>query len=128
MERGEAEAEWAPPEVLAHVAEMLAYWLGELERVVASTGSAPFGRTAEDQIRSLTVMRDATLPIRELYERIQVALDRYGRRLPQLSEAEISRLGVHATRGPLTVADLLDRLVVGHLEDHAGQLERTLGR
>jgi hypothetical protein len=29
------EARWGPPEVLAHVAEMLQFWLGEVERIVA---------------------------------------------------------------------------------------------
>src|SRR4051812_50210335 len=36
----EPEASWGPREVLAHVAEMLPYWLGELERVVAGGGAA----------------------------------------------------------------------------------------
>ena len=27
------EARWGPREVLAHVAEMLPYWLGEIERI-----------------------------------------------------------------------------------------------
>jgi DinB family protein len=127
VDRGEPEAEWAPPEVLAHVAEMVTYWLGELERVVAGTaGPAPFGRTADDQIRSLTVTRDATLPARELYDRIGAGLDRYRRRVPQLSEEEIARQGVHPVRGPMSAAELLDRLVVSHLEGHAEQMERAL--
>ena len=31
------EASWGPREVLAHLVEMLPYWLGELERVVTAT-------------------------------------------------------------------------------------------
>ncbi|HLA15405.1 MAG TPA: hypothetical protein VJZ72_00775, partial [Candidatus Limnocylindrales bacterium] len=27
------EASWGPPEVLAHVAEMLPFWLGQVERI-----------------------------------------------------------------------------------------------
>ena len=34
----EPEASWGPREVLAHVAEMLPFWLGELERVVDGDG------------------------------------------------------------------------------------------
>jgi hypothetical protein len=129
MERGEAEAEWAPPEVLAHVAEMLGYWLGEMERVVAGADElTPFGRTANDQIRSLTVTRDATLPVRELYDRIDATLERYRRRLPALTEAEIAQQGIHPTRGPRSVPELLDQLVVSHIEGHSEQLERSLGR
>ena len=45
----EPEASWGPREVLAHVVEMLPYWLGELERVVDGDGTTPvpFGRMAE---------------------------------------------------------------------------------
>src|SRR5205085_4538155 len=89
--RGETEGEWGPTEVLAHVAEMLQYWLGELERVIAApTGAGgaapPFGRIAADDIRTLSVARDATLPARELFDRIETSLGRYRRRLPGLTE------------------------------------------
>jgi uncharacterized protein (DUF952 family) len=129
---GGGEHEWGPTEVLSHVAEMLPYWLGEMERVIAGTdghgggGPAPFGRTATDQVRALTIARDATLPVRELYDRIAAALQRYRWRLPELTEDEISRTGVHPTRGELTVPDLVERFAVRHLEEHAEQLETTL--
>jgi hypothetical protein len=110
---------------------MLPYWLGEIERVVAAADGpegAPqaFGRTAGDEIRTLTVIRDATLPARELYDRIGSALERYHARLPSMTEAEIEHRGRHPTRGDLTVAEMLQRFVVGHLEEHAEQLERAL--
>src|SRR3954471_17337334 len=62
----EPEASWGPREVLAHTAEMLPYWLGELERVVASDGAA-FGRTGTDPLRLGTIERDRTLPLSALY-------------------------------------------------------------
>lgn len=128
---GGSEHEWGPTEVLAHVAEMLPYWLGEMERVVAGGGSqgggpVPFGRPGGDQVRALTIARDATLPVRELYDRIAAALERYQRRLPELTAPESQRVGVHPSRGELTVAALIDRFAVTHLEEHAEQLERTL--
>jgi hypothetical protein len=138
---GGGEAEWGPTEVLAHVAEMLPYWLGEMERVIAGGGAnvaadgggptmaaapAPFGRTAADPLRTLTIARDATLPARELYDRISAAVERYRRRLPSLAAADIGRRGLHPTRGELTVPELVERFAVSHLEDHAEQLEVAL--
>jgi uncharacterized protein (DUF952 family) len=125
---GGGESEWGPTEVLAHVAEMLPYWLGEMERILAGRPGEPahFGRTASDEIRTLSVARDATLPPRELFDRISAGVDRYRRRLPQLTSAEADRTGIHPTRGELSVASMLERFAVGHLEDHAGQLERAL--
>ena len=59
------EASWGPREVLAHVEEMLPFWLGEMERVIDGDGSAavPFGRTADDAIRLGIIDRDRSLPL-----------------------------------------------------------------
>jgi hypothetical protein len=128
--RGEAEERWGPTEVLAHVAEMLPFWLGEMERVLDADhagGKQPFGRTAADQLRTLTVARDATLPPRELFDRIGAGIERYRRRLPALTADEARRSGRHPTRGDLTVVGLIERFAVAHLEEHAVQLEDALG-
>ena len=45
----EPEAHWGPPETLAHLAEMIPYWTGEMARVLdASDEPVPFGRVASD--------------------------------------------------------------------------------
>jgi hypothetical protein len=130
--QGGGEAEWGPTEVLAHTAEMLTYWLGEMERVLAGadgrggSGHAAFGRTASDPLRTLTISRDATLPPRELFDRIAVAIQRYRRRLPGLTGSDIARVGLHPTRGEVAVPDLVEWFAVSHLEEHAAQLEATL--
>jgi uncharacterized protein (DUF952 family) len=130
--RGSGEHEWGPTEVLAHVAEMLPYWLGEMERILAGGAGAgdgaAFGRTADDQVRSLTIVRDATLPVRELYDRIAAGLQRYRWRMPELTDTDAARTGVHPTRGVLSVAAALERFAVSHLEEHAQQLEASLAR
>jgi hypothetical protein len=72
------------------------------------------------------VARDATLPIYELYARIDASIDRYRRRLPELTEAQIAAVGLHPSRGELNVPQVLERVVVGHLEDHVEQLGQTL--
>ena len=121
------EAEWAPPEVLAHAAEMLQYWLGEIERVLAGTPEpVAFGRVATDPLRTLTIERDRTLPPGELIDRIQSSVARYQARLPRLAPADWERRGLHPRLGEMTVAGMLDRFVVGHLEEHAIQLRESL--
>ena len=59
------EASWGPREVLAHVEEMLSFWLGEMERVIDGDGSAPvpFGRVADDQVR-------IGMPVRAVFEKL----------------------------------------------------------
>jgi hypothetical protein len=117
------EASWGPPETLAHVAEMLPFWLGEIERILAGPGEpVPFGRVATDQLRLLVLERDRSLPPRELFDRIALGAERVERRLASLSAAEAGRRGLHPTRGELTVETIAERFIVAHLEEHADQL------
>lgn len=123
----EPEAAWGPPEVLAHVTEMLPFWLGEIERVLdGDPEPVPFGRVASDTLRIGVIERDRTLPLRELLARLDVGVERYLARLPELDPSETGRRGLHPTLGELTVAAMLERFVVGHLEDHIRQLRSIL--
>lgn len=122
------ESEWGPTEVLAHVAEMLQYWLGEIERVMdGGPDPVPFGRTAGDPVRVLTIERDRTLPPRELLDRIAATAERYAARLAELGPADLAGRGLHPTLGELTVGEIVERFVVGHAEGHVTQLAETLG-
>ncbi len=122
------EAHWGPPEVLAHVAEMAPYWLGEIERILAGgPGPVPFGRIATDPLRLGILERDRTLPPRELYDRTLGDLARLRRRWPTLTSADLARVGLHPRLGEMTVGALPDRFIVGHLADHVAQLEALLG-
>lgn len=123
------EAEWGPREVLAHLGEMLPYWLGEAERIVdMTTGPEPFGRTATNDLRIAIIERDRTLPLRELLARVDSGVARWQRRLAELDDAEGERRGLHPTIGAMTVVDVATRFVVAHLEDHLDQLAATLPR
>ncbi len=121
------ESAWGPTEVLAHVAEMLQFWLGEIERVVdGGPGPVPFGRMADDPIRILTLARDRTLPPRELVDRIESTVERYAHRLPELTDADAARRGLHPRRGEMTLAEALEQFAVVHAEEHVVQLRAAL--
>ncbi len=127
------ESAWGPREVLAHVSEMLPFWLGEIELVLAessgaSEGSEPpaFGRTEADPLRIEVIGRDRMFPARELIDRIDVEGARVARRLRQLDDAQAATLGRHVTRGDLSIADMAERFLVTHIEGHLTQLKETL--
>jgi hypothetical protein len=125
----EPEASWGPPETLAHVAEMLPFWLGEIERVIDGPAEpVPFGRVATDQVRLLVLERDRSLPPRELFARTAQGTVRLARRLRELTPREAARRGLHPRLGEMTVRDIADRFVVSHLEEHAQQLEAVTAR
>lgn len=122
------EASWGPPEILAHVAEMLGYWRTELERVVAGDGApVPFGRTAADPVRLSTIERERSLPPAELFARIVARADRFLAVWGSWTPRQRQRLGLHPRLGETTVEASAGRLIAGHLLDHADQLEATLG-
>lgn len=121
------EAAWGPPEILAHLGEMLPYWLGEAERVIdADSQPAPFGRLASDDVRLAIIGRDRTLPLRELSARVQAGIERWNVRWAELDSPSRSRLGLHPKLGQMTIEELATRFVVIHLEEHLDQLDRAL--
>jgi hypothetical protein len=123
------EASWGPREVLAHVEEMLPFWLGEMERVIDGDGTAtvPFGRIADDPVRIGIIDRDRSLPLRILFARIDAGLAGWAERLPTLTQSERERIGVHPRLGEMPAPAILERFVVGHAEDHIAQLTDILG-
>lgn len=139
------ESSWGPREVLAHVAEMVPFWLGEIELIIdadvtrieaaivgAGTGGEAaieppeFGRSEADPLRVGIINRDRMFPSRELLARIDVEARRAAHRLHDLDNREVELLGRHPTRGEMTVADIAERLIVSHLEGHVTQLRETL--
>lgn len=128
------EASWGPCEVLAHTAEMLPFWLGEYARIVdAGRGPGdpiPFGRSSGDTLRVGILERDRTLPLRELFDRIDAGIERWKRRLSSADArpGEDTAVGLHPRDGEVPATWVRDRFVVRHLEDHIAQLEAILAR
>jgi hypothetical protein len=119
--------EWVGREVLAHIDEMLPYWLGEIERVIAgAVEPVPFGREPTDLVRILTIDRDRTLPVSELYARLDNSLERVLRRMLELDERQVARRGLHKRRGEMTVRQIVDIMLASHLEEHVQQMAAVL--
>ena len=121
------EASWGPMELLAHVAEMLPYWLGEVERILAGPPEPiPFGRVGSDPVRIALIGRDRALPTGELYARIDSWVERWGHRLASLTPAQRAKVGLHPRLGEMTIEGIAERMVVNHLAEHVDQLESIL--
>lgn len=114
--------------MLAHLVEMLPFWLGELERVVDGDGSGPvpFGRIADDASRIGLIERDRSLPLRVLFDRVEAGLWAWMVRLPTLTATDRERIGLHPRIGEMAVERMAERFILGHTEEHIAQLESIL--
>jgi len=123
----EPESEWGPKELLAHTAEMLGYWPAEIDRILGGgPGPVPFGRVSTDPARIERIGRDRELPTAKLFERIAAEASALGTRIRALSAGDAARLGLHPRLGEMTVDAIVQRFLVGHLEEHVEQLRGIL--
>jgi hypothetical protein len=124
----EPESDWGPKELLAHTAEMLDFWPAEIDKILrGGPDPVPFGRVSDDPERIGRIGRDRSLPTGELFERIAASVGRLDARIRSLPAADAARVGLHTRLGEMTIGRILDRFLVGHLEEHVEQLRAILG-
>jgi hypothetical protein len=123
----EPESDWGPKELLAHTAEMLGYWPAQIDRILSGgPDPVPFGRVSTDPDRIGRIGRDRELPTAELFDQVAVGARRLETRIGSLSAGDAARLGLHPRLGEMTVGGIIERFLVGHLEEHVEQLQAIL--
>jgi hypothetical protein len=114
---------WDQGQVWAHVAEFIPYWIVEVGTILAADEPPGFGRTQADRHRLgeierrreeapaalMLTVREESMALRDLLLRLD----------PEAWE----RRGIHPTLGPMTVTQIVEDFLVGHLEQHAAQLD-----
>jgi len=113
---------WDRRQVLAHVAEMLPYWAEQVE-LVAAGEEVPFGRVSSNPERIAAIERDRREDPSRLLDRVGDGLGVVLALLERLDDDALAHRGRHQVLGEMTVAAIVDRFLVDHLEEHADQLE-----
>jgi hypothetical protein len=122
----ESGERWDRGQVWAHVSEFIPYWIaqaGSVLRGQASGAPVPFGRTHGDPERIGAIERDRREPVPVLWADTRVGIAGLRAFLGGMQPAQWETRGLHPTRGAITVDELVERFLVGHLEEHADQLE-----
>jgi hypothetical protein len=117
--------EWPVMSTLAHLAELLPYWAHEAAHVAAEPGGA-VGRTHEDPQRLGAIEQHGHDSLAFIVPSIRAALDECIRTLRGIPEEGWSAVGQHVRGMPISAAEVVDRFVVHHAEEHAAQIRATL--
>ncbi|HEY6471012.1 MAG TPA: hypothetical protein VI434_14730 [Candidatus Dormibacteraeota bacterium] len=118
---------WDRGQVWAHLAEFIPYWIGQTRPVLrgqASEEPVPFGRTKSDPERIGAIERDRHEAVSTLWASTHEDIGLLRTFLGDLSNEQWLDVGLHPTRGPMTVSEITEEFLVGHLEQHADQLDR----
>ncbi len=121
----DSDERWEAAQVWGHMAEFVGYWQAQMESVIADyVGEpVPFGRTKVDIDRIAAVERGRHEPVHEMVGRTAASLAGLRRSIAALGPAEWQAVGLHPTRGPMTIEQMVDHFVVSHLDEHLDQLD-----
>jgi threonine dehydratase len=123
-----ASERWEAGQVWAHLAEFPAYWLDQIRGILAARaggapGPVPFGRMKTDASRTDPIERERRTAPAKLLRRVTSQLADLSATLSTLPDDGWSANGAHPTLGEMGLAAIVDRFVLGHLEEHADQLD-----
>jgi hypothetical protein len=122
----ESGERWDRGQAWAHVAEFIPYWIMQAGPVLGGQPSGepvPFGRTKSDPERIGTIERDRREQVAVLWSDAREGIATLRGFLAGMAAGQWGIRGLHPTRGAITVEELVERFLVGHLEEHADQLE-----
>ncbi len=123
-----ASERWEAGQVWAHLAEFPGYWLDQIrgilaDRAAGETGPIPFGRLKTDTSRTEPIERERRTAPAELLRRGTAQLAELSAELTALPDDAWTAVGLHPTLGEMRIPAILERFVLGHLEEHADQLD-----
>ena len=116
---------WTLTEDLAHVAEMLAYWSGEIERIRQQPGTS-FGRIASNPERIRFIEKHAQDTPEQISTLLQQGQTKAVALLERLQPDDLKKVGQHMKFGPQTIGRALQEWLLDHLEEHVHQLQAIL--
>jgi uncharacterized damage-inducible protein DinB len=123
----DGEDEWSAMQILGHMVEMIPYWLNHCRVMIAAAGKPPqIGRMLDAPERLAGVERGASAALDELLRQLKDEVHAAAPAIRQLSAAERGKKGVHVRRGEVTVADVVERFIVAHAEEHLAQVRAVL--
>jgi threonine dehydratase len=128
-----ATERWEAGQVWAHLAEFPNYWLGQIAGILDARANGapdpiPFGRAKTDPGRIGAIERDRHQDPAALLLRVTDGIAAAEATIHAWPPDAWRASGKHPRRGVMTVGEILESFVVGHLEEHADQLDLLRSR
>jgi len=111
---------WDRYNVLGHMAETVPYWIGQL--TMAMDDGVPVGRQAGSAERQAGVDGGRAVGEAKLREQVDASMADLLRFLDRLSPGDLDRTITTRNRGEQPMRWAVENLLVGHVEEHCGQL------
>lgn len=126
-----SEEEWSIMQVIAHVAEAIPFWLGEIRQIIQSPEEV-WGRDHTNKIRLEAVDRKTvdSLTVEKVLKDLKHIPTQSEETLSELTDEQLQI--VAPSRNPnfdgKPVQFIIDKLIVGHIQGHNGQIQRNLSK
>lgn len=120
--------QWEAGQVWGHLSEFVDFWIPQIQNVIDRYQGepVPFGRPPGDSRKADSLEAGRTTPPAVSWRRLQNDLVRLRVFLAGISDDSLSSVGLHATIGPMDLAAMMEQFLVGHLEEHASQMEEMV--
>lgn len=123
--------EWSIMQVVAHVVEAIPFWLGEINQIRQHPDEV-WGRdhTHQGRLEAVQESRVDQLPVEELLQALAQLPEQTEQVLSKLTDEQLELIA--PCRNPnfdgKPLKFIIDKLVVGHIKGHTGQIERNLSK
>lgn len=116
---------WEGGQVWGHLSEFVDFWVPQVQTVIDryQGDPIPFGRQPGDSRKVDSLEAGKTTPPEVSWQALQSDLGRLRDFISALSDRGLDSVGLHARIGPMDMEAMMQRFLVGHLEEHATQLE-----
>ena len=119
------ENEWSIMQNLAHIVEIMPYWAGEIEKLVAVPGQK-FGRTAQHEGRLRAIDEHGRDGLEQAKAALPASYVRLEDVLGSLKDSDLELTGQHSKFGEKSLEWFIEEFVNGHLRSHLEQIKACL--
>ncbi|HEU5003942.1 MAG TPA: DinB family protein [Actinomycetota bacterium] len=117
-----ADTEWTVMQLMAHVTEVLRYWPDVMVALAAEPGRS-FGRGLDDSVRTGYVAEHKDDSVVDMVRAMTEAGAQASSQLAAIPDTGWSATGVHQVWGTISLPEVVQRVLTGHLPDHLAQAQ-----